>query len=67
MGKTANHAVLFARLITKGKDHGVQPFIIQIRDEKSHMPLSGIQVGDIGAKMAFKLSDNGWMRMTHFR
>lgn len=31
LGKTANHAMVFARLITRGKDHGIHPFIVQIR------------------------------------
>lgn len=30
--------------------HGPQTFILQIRDEKTHQPLPGIAVGDIGPK-----------------
>jgi len=31
LGKAANHAMVFARLITRGKDYGIHPFIVQIR------------------------------------
>lgn len=48
----ANHALVFAQLIIKGKKHGVHPFIVRIRDENWN-PLPGITVGDIGPKMAF--------------
>ena len=32
LGKTASHCVLYARLLSQGKDHGVQAFIMQLRD-----------------------------------
>lgn len=53
IGKVATFQVLFARLITKGKDHGVQAFLIQTRDLKTHLPLPGVEQGDIGSKIAF--------------
>ncbi|CAM9486736.1 unnamed protein product, partial [Chrysoparadoxa australica] len=62
LGKTATHCILMARLITKGKDHGVQPFFIQIRDLATHEPLPGITIGDIGPKLGFQSTDNGFMR-----
>lgn len=30
MGKTATHAVVMARLILKGRDHGPHAFIVQV-------------------------------------
>ena len=36
LGKTANTIVLYARLISNGRDHGVQAFIVQIRDYVTH-------------------------------
>ena len=41
MGHTATHAVVLARLITRGKDHGIHTFIVQIRSLKDHTPLPG--------------------------
>lgn len=53
MGHTANYAIVMAQLYTQGKNHGIQPFIVQLRDEETHKPLPGITVGDIGNKFAF--------------
>ena len=67
LGKTANTIVLYARLISNGKDHGVQAFIVQIRDFETHLPLQGIYVGDIGEKLGFRQSDNGFIQFDNFR
>lgn len=67
LGKTANHCVLYARLLSQGKDHGVQAFIMQIRDSKTHLPLAGINIGDIGPKLGFKSSDQGFMTFNQVR
>ena len=48
LGVAANHAMVMARLISNGKDYGPHPFIVQIRDLKTHEPLPGVTVGDIG-------------------
>ncbi|CAO3625184.1 unnamed protein product [Cunninghamella blakesleeana] len=61
LGKTATHAVVMARLITNGKDHGPHPFVVQIRDLVNHEPLPGITVGDIGPKFGFGTVDNGFI------
>jgi acyl-CoA oxidase len=66
LGKTATHCVLMARLITD-KDHGVHPFILQLRDLKTHEPLPGIEVGDIGPKFAWNTIDNGFLRLHNVR
>ena len=44
VGHTATHAVVVARLITKGVDHGVHTFIVQLRSLKDHSPLPGVWV-----------------------
>lgn len=58
MGLFSNHALVMARLIIEGKDHGVQPFIVQTRDRDTHMPMPGCQMGDIGPK-------HGYNRLVH--
>ena len=41
MGHIATHAVVLARLVTLGRDHGIHPFIVQIRSLEDHTPLPG--------------------------
>eukprot|EP00347_Sterkiella_histriomuscorum_P013776 403363411 len=67
LGKTSTHIVLYARLISNGKDYGVQAFIVQIRDMETHKPLTGIEVGDCGNKIALISNDNGYLRFNQFR
>ena len=59
--------MLFARCITGEKDNGVYPFLIQVRDMKTHKPLSGIEIGDVGTKLAFSTTDNGFLILKNFR
>ena len=61
LGHTANHALVFARLISRGKDCGLQSFIVPIRDAK-HRPLPGVTTGDIGPKIGYNTMDNGMAR-----
>ncbi|OCK85349.1 acyl-CoA oxidase [Lepidopterella palustris CBS 459.81] len=74
MGRTATHAIVVAQLLLPGKDnpaqftsYGPQPFIVQIRDLKTHQPLPGIIVGDIGPKYGYASMDNGYMLFDQFR
>ncbi|KAL4351354.1 hypothetical protein GQ457_06G037570 [Hibiscus cannabinus] len=70
MGKVSTHAVVYARLITDGQDHGVHGFIVQLRSLDDLSPLPGITVGDIGMKFgsgAYNSMDNGVMRFDHVR
>lgn len=50
LAKTATVGVVFAQLISKGKEYGVHAFVINLRD-KNHEPFAGILIGDCGAKM----------------
>ncbi|KAK8479402.1 hypothetical protein V6N13_036426 [Hibiscus sabdariffa] len=70
LGKVSTHAVVYARLITDGQDHGVHGFIVQLRSLDDHLPLPGITVGDIGMKYgsgAYNSMDNGLLRFDHVR
>lgn len=74
MGRTANHAIVVAQLHVPKSDgsdefvnHGPHPFIVQIRDLKTHKPLDGIAVGDIGPKYGYAPMDNGYMLFNHVR
>lgn len=74
MGRTANHAIVVAQLYvpetstsTKLINRGPHPFIVQIRDLKTHQPMEGIIVGDIGPKYGYAPMDNGYMLFNNFR
>ena len=53
LAKDATYALVWARLITQGKDHGVHPFVIQIRDKLYHKPFPGLLIGDMGSKVGY--------------
>ncbi|KAJ8109125.1 hypothetical protein OPT61_g7687 [Boeremia exigua] len=74
MGRTATHAIVVAQLLLPDKDspaaytsHGPQTFLLQIRDAKTHQPLPGIAVGDIGPKYGYASMDNGYMLFDRHR
>ncbi|RHY66017.1 hypothetical protein DYB38_001624, partial [Aphanomyces astaci] len=49
LASTANIAVVYARLLIRGKDFGVHSFLVQLREFATHKPLPGITVGHIGS------------------
>ncbi|OAP54489.1 hypothetical protein AYL99_10937 [Fonsecaea erecta] len=61
LGRTANHAVVMAQLFIDGKPYGPHPFVVQVRDMKTHEPLPGVHVGDIGPKFGYNTMDNGFL------
>lgn len=73
LGRTANHAIVVAQLMLPDgktgnyKSHGPHQFITQIRDMKTHKPLEGVVIGDIGPKYGYTSMDNGYMLFNNFR
>lgn len=74
MGRTATHAIVVAQLMlpvsgseTEYKSHGPHPFIVQIRDLRTHQPPESIVVGDIGPKYGYTSMDNGYMLFNNHR
>ncbi|KAL4713910.1 hypothetical protein ACJJTC_015564 [Scirpophaga incertulas] len=67
LGSTVNHCIVVAQVIINDKSHGVYPFIVQIRDLQTHMPLPGVKVGEIGPKMGFQTANNGFLGFDNFR
>lgn len=71
MGRYANHALVFARLIIEDdgvkNDYGVCPFIVQIRDMNTHKHMPGCKSGDIGPKLGYNGKDNGWLSFERVR
>jgi acyl-CoA oxidase len=67
LGRTANHAVVMAQLVIHGKPYGPHPFVVQIRDLKTHEPLENVYVGDIGPKFGYNTMDNGFLLFNHVK
>lgn len=62
----ANQAIVFAQTIVKGKNEGVNSFIVQIREKD--MSLSpGVFIEDMGFKVALNGIDNGRIIFTNVR
>lgn len=60
IGKSSTHAIVYAKLFTQGKNHGLHPFLVPVRDPKTLIPYAGITVGDMGHKIGLQGVDNGW-------
>lgn len=67
LGKVANHAVVMAQLFIDGKSYGPHPFVVQVRDLKTHEPLENVHVGDIGPKFGYNTMDNGFLLLNHVK
>ncbi|KAL1779375.1 peroxisomal acyl-coenzyme A oxidase 1 isoform X1 [Sigmodon hispidus] len=67
LGKTSNHAIVLAQLITQGECYGLHAFIVPIREMGTHKPFPGITVGDIGPKFGYEEMDNGFLKMDNYR
>ena len=50
-----------AQLYINNKPYGPHPFVVQIRDLKTHQPLENIHIGDIGPKFGYNTMDNGFL------
>jgi acyl-CoA oxidase len=72
MGRFANHALVFARLLIPEEDgtindYGIAPFIVQVRCLKTHKHMPGVKSGDLGPKFGYSSKDNGWMTFDNVR
>lgn len=67
MGHTANYCIVVAQLYTKGRCHGIHSFIVQVREEETHIPLPGLKIGDIGPKLGLNAVNNGFLGFDNVR
>ena len=56
----ANYAIVFAQTFIKGKNYGVHPFLLKIKDDDYNW-LPGLEGGDIGPKIGYHAKENGYM------
>lgn len=66
-GNLANMAVVWAQLYIKDKCYGVHAFIVPIRNKDTHLPMTGITIGDCGPKMGLDSIDNGFIMFRNVR
>ena len=62
----ANYAIVFGQTIVKGKNEGVNAFIVPIRDSNMN-PCPGVYIEDMGYKLGLNPIDNGRLAFTHVR
>ncbi|KAI4288567.1 MAG: hypothetical protein L6R35_002170 [Caloplaca aegaea] len=67
LGRTANHAIVMAQLVIQGNSYGPHPFVVQVRDLKSHEPMENVHVGDVGPKFGYNTMDNGFLLLNHVK
>jgi acyl-CoA oxidase len=62
--KDGRMAVVFAQLITQGKNQGVHAWLVPIRDEQGN-PMPGVTIEDDGPKAGLPGVDNGRLTFDH--
>ncbi|XP_013101987.2 probable peroxisomal acyl-coenzyme A oxidase 1 [Stomoxys calcitrans] len=67
LGHTANHANVVAQLYIDGEHKGIQMFIVQVRDLETHMPMPGIDIGEIGKKIGMHAVNQGFLGLKNVR
>ncbi|KAF2648187.1 acyl-coenzyme A oxidase 1 [Lophiostoma macrostomum CBS 122681] len=67
LGFSCTHAIVVARLLIATQDHGLHFFIVQLRSLEDGTPLPGIVLGDVGLKMAYNGTCNGFATFVHAR
>ena len=61
LGKTATHAIVYAQLYTPdGQCHGLNSFVVPVRDPKNMLVYPGVVIGDLGEKVSLNGIDNGF-------
>ncbi|KAG0001077.1 acyl-Coenzyme A oxidase, partial [Modicella reniformis] len=66
-GETATHTVAICQTVVNGENHGINWFIVPLRDPKTGRLLPGVTCGDIGHKSSRQGLDNGWIQFTSVR
>ena len=67
LAESATMSVIWAQLVIDGKKYGPHPFIVPIRDPKTHLPFKGVTIGDCGPKNGSDNIDNGYVLFNNYR
>ncbi|ORX96649.1 acyl-CoA dehydrogenase/oxidase C-terminal [Clohesyomyces aquaticus] len=60
LGFSCTHGIVVARLIIRSKDYGPHLFMVQLRSLDDGRPLPGVELGDVGLKMSYNATCNGF-------
>mmetsp|Transcript_15157 Transcript_15157/g.38526 ORF Transcript_15157/g.38526 Transcript_15157/m.38526 type:complete len:628 (-) Transcript_15157:135-2018(-) len=60
-------AVVFARMLVRGTDHGIHAFLCRIRHGDTMAPVAGVGIEDMGHKLGCNGVDNGILSFDHLR
>jgi len=67
IGFACTHAIVVARLVVRVKDYGPHPFLVQFRSLDDGSPMPGIELGDLGMKMSYNGTCNGFAVFNRLR
>ncbi|TVY39291.1 Peroxisomal acyl-coenzyme A oxidase, partial [Lachnellula subtilissima] len=67
LGFASTHTIIIAQMIIDGKEYGTHSFVMQIRSLEDFTPLPDIELGDMGLKMSYNGTDNGYAIFHHVR
>lgn len=68
LGKTCTHSIVYGQMYTKdGQHHGLNAFLVPIRDTKTLLAFPGVIVGDLGEKIGINGIDNGFVMFNNYR
>ena len=67
IGFACTHAIIVARLIIRAKDYGPHLFLVQFRSLDDGYPMPGIELGDLGMKMSYNGTCNGFATFDRVR
>jgi acyl-CoA oxidase len=68
LGKTCTHSIVYAQMYTPdGAHHGLNAFLVPIRDPKTLLAYPGVKAGDLGEKLGLHGVDNGFVMFTNYR
>uniref|UniRef100_A0A336KIS8 Acyl-coenzyme A oxidase n=1 Tax=Culicoides sonorensis TaxID=179676 RepID=A0A336KIS8_CULSO len=67
LGKSCTHAIVYAQLYTPdGIHHGLNAFLVPIRDPKTMICYPGVLAGDLGEKIGLNGVDNGFVMFKNY-
>lgn len=68
LGKACTHSIVYAQLFTPdGQCHGLNAFLVPIRDTKTLLAYPGVKVGDLGEKVGLNGVDNGFVMFNKYK